>query len=108
MTTIELLYFDGCPSWQHAWNDLGEALTATRLDATVRLRNIDDLPEDERQGFGGSPTLRINGRDLEGYDGPPVYACRRYLDNQGRGWPDPERLRPAIEAAAGTGPSAGH
>lgn len=105
MLTIELLYFDGCPSWQHAWNDLGQALTATHTDATVYLRNIDDLPEDQRQGFGGSPTLRINGRDLEDYDGPPVYACRRYLQNQGRGWPDPQHLRNAIETAANAGSS---
>ncbi|MEJ2287060.1 MAG: hypothetical protein P8Y02_00175 [Deinococcales bacterium] len=100
MPTIELLYFDDCPSWQHAWNDLGEALAASRIDATVRLRNIDDLPDDQRQGFGGSPTLRINGRDLAGYDGPPVRACRRYLDNEGRGWPDPRQLRHALEAAS--------
>jgi len=107
MLTIELLHFDGCPSWQHAWNDLGEALSATRIDATVHLSNIDDLPEDQRHGFGGSPTLRINGRDLEDYDGPPVYACRRYLDNQGHGWPDPQRLRSAIEAAAKASSSTG-
>ena len=99
MLTIELLYFDGCPSWQHAWNDLGQALTAARTDATVHLRNIDDLPENQRQGFGGSPTLRINGRDLEDYDGPPVYACRRYLDNDGRGWPSQTLLQESLRAA---------
>ncbi len=103
MPIVELLYFDGCPSWQRAWNDLGEVLVASAIDATVRRRNIDDLPEDQRHGFAGSPTLRINGRDLDGYDGPAVYACRRYLDNEGRGWPTPERLRRALEAAAADG-----
>ncbi len=101
MPVIELLYFDGCPSWQRAWNELGEVLAACRVEASVRLRNVEDLPEGQRQGFGGSPTLRIDGRDLDGYQGPPVQACRRYLDNEGRGWPDPRRLRRAIEAAAG-------
>lgn len=104
MPIIELLYFDGCPSWKRAWNDLGEVLVASRIDATVHVRNIDDLPDDERHGFAGSPTIRIDGHDLEGYDGPPLYACRRYVDNRGLGWPDPRGLRRAIETAAG-GPS---
>jgi len=104
MPTIELLFFDGCPSWQHAWKDLGDVLATSRIDASVRLRNIDDLPEDQRHGFAGSPTLRIDGRDLEGYDGPPVHACRRYVRNQGRGWPDPDDLRRALAAATSGSP----
>lgn len=100
MLRIDLLCFDGCPSWRHAWSDLGDVLSASRIDATVRLCNIDDLPDEQRQGFGGSPTLRINGRDLEGYEGPPVFACRRYLNNEGLGWPDPQQLRRTIEATA--------
>ena len=108
MTTIELIYFDGCPSWEHAWNDLGEILAATRVESAVQLRNIEDVPDVQRRGFGGSPTLRIDGRDLEGYDGPPVYACRRYLDNQGRGWPDRQHLVNALEASATADSSTGH
>lgn len=98
MRTIELLYFDGCPSWQEAWNELGRALAATRAPATVRLVNVADLPEPQKAGFAGSPTLRIDGRDLEGYDGPPVLACRRYPANEGRGWPSHEQLQRALQA----------
>lgn len=101
MVTIELLYFDDCPSWERAWSELGRALTETGTDATVRLRNIADLAEDQRTGFAGSPTVRIDGVDLERYDGPTVMACRRYLDNEGRGWPSAERLRERLIAAAG-------
>lgn len=104
MITIELLYFDGCPSWEHAWTELGRALAAAGTDATVRLRDINHLPENERTGFAGSPTLLIDGRDLEGYDGPGVMACRRYVSNEGRGWPSQallqERLGAASEASA--------
>lgn len=99
MVIVELLYFDGCPGWSHAWSALGEALASCRVDATVRLRNIDDVPAAQCRGFAGSPTVRINGRDLEGYDGPALRACRRYPHNGGRGWPDPTELRRAIEAA---------
>ncbi|MEX2535608.1 MAG: hypothetical protein WD273_08415 [Trueperaceae bacterium] len=105
MVTIELLYFDGCPSWQHAWTELGLALNETRTDATVRLRNIEALPESERRGFAGSPTLRIAGRDLEGYDGPAVMACRRYEGNAGRGWPPQPQLQQRLRASGSEEPA---
>jgi hypothetical protein len=99
MIRIELLYFDGCPSWQQAWNELGIALAESDIPATVRLQNIETLPEEQLQGFGGSPTLRINSRDLDGYDGPPLRACRRYTNNEGRGWPNQTRLQEALRTA---------
>lgn len=103
MTKIELLYFEGCPSWQSAWSELGWAVVETGAAASVRLLDIATLPESDRSGFAGSPTIRIDGRDLEGYDGPPVLACRRYAHNEGRGWPTREQLRNAlIDATAST------
>ena len=103
MIDIELLYFDGCPSWRRAWNDLGSALAATETQARVWLRDVGDLSEEQLWGFGGSPTVRIDGRDLEGYEGPPLLACRRYAGNEGRGWPSVMRLRDALQAKAGAG-----
>ncbi|MEX2501469.1 MAG: hypothetical protein WD336_03755 [Trueperaceae bacterium] len=105
MTTIELLYFDGCPSWEHAWDELGRALAHTGVDAAVHLRNVETLPDAERTGFAGSPTIRIDGVDLEGYDGPAVMACRRYQDNDGRGWPSAALLRERLDGAKGNQPS---
>ena len=98
---IELIYFDGCPSWERAWTELGRALVDSGLGADVRLRHIDTLDENEKRGFAGSPTLRIDGRDFEGYDGPPVMACRRYQSNEGRGWPSAERIQVALGTSAG-------
>lgn len=105
MITIELLYFGGCPSWMQAWTDLGVALAETGVDATVRLRDIEALSEDELTGFAGSPTLRLDGTDLEGYDGPPLVACRRYESNEGRGWPSAALLHERLAAAATNGAS---
>jgi len=99
MTTIELLYFDGCPSWQKAWNDLGLLLAETGIDATVRLRDVMPMTEDERVGFAGSPTIRIDGVDLEGNEAPGVFACRRYAENGGLGWPSVALLRERLTAA---------
>ena len=99
MITIELLYFDGCPSWKHAWDDLGLVIAETGVDANVRLRNIEALPSAELEGFAGSPSVRIDGLDLEAYDGPPVVACRRYEDNESRGWPSITLLRERLSTA---------
>jgi len=100
MTRIELLYFDGCPSWRRAWNDLGTALVETGVVAEVRLRDVMAMSEEERRGFAGSPTIRVDGIDLEGYDGPGILACRRYGENDWRGWPSRDLLRDRLRAAA--------
>jgi hypothetical protein len=97
---VELLYFEGCPSWERAWAELGRALVELDLSACVCLRDIAELTDAEKAGFAGSPTIRINGRDLAGYEGPPILACRRYLDNGGRGWPSQAPLRRQLRAAS--------
>jgi len=100
MTHIDLYYFDGCPSWQQAWRDLGTVLSETGLDATVRLRDVMALDDEARRGFAGSPSIHVDGVDLEGYDGEGVMACRRYEENDGRGWPSLDLLRMRLGADA--------
>lgn len=100
MIESDLLYFEGCPSWHTAWAELGKALVTMDLDATVHLHNVQHLAEDERQGFAGSPTIKIDGRDLEGRSGQAVLACRRYLDNSGKGWPSQALLEARLREVA--------
>lgn len=97
---IELLYFPGCPSYARAWRELLEVIAEHRLDAAVRPRVVDDPARADALGFAGSPTIRVNGHDLEGYAGPAVLACRRYGENGGRGWPSRELLERALLRAA--------
>ena len=101
MTQIEVLYFEGCPSWQYAWAALGTVLAESHCDASVRLRDATMMAPEELAGFAGSPTIRIDGIDLFGYGGPAVMACRRYDDNGGRGWPSMESLRTRLRGALG-------
>ena len=98
MRTLELLYFDGCPSWTHAWAALGQALVDERIDAIVRLRDVGTMDPDELVGFAGSPTIRVDGVDLFGYAGPPVMACRRYGDPAPKGSPNVEALRARLSS----------
>jgi len=87
MERIELLYFDGCPSWHDAWSALGTVLAEMGCDVPVRLRDVTRMDPEELDGFAGSPTIRVDGADLFGYRGPMLMACRRYEEDGGQGWP---------------------
>ena len=91
-TKIELLYFSGCPSYKQVWSDLLDIITEHRLDASVRLVYIDSFEKANTLNFAGSPTVKVNGTDLENYDGEGVMACRVYDDNGRKGWPSKRLL----------------
>ncbi len=90
---IELLYFDGCPSYKNTWNDLLEVITEHDLEVTVRLTKVRNVEQADALHFAGSPTIRVNGRDLEGYRGDGVMACRIYEENGGKGYPSKALLQ---------------
>lgn len=50
--TIDLLYFDGCPSYRQAWNDILEVLVEEKKDASVRLIAVEDMAQ---QGSSQGP-----------------------------------------------------
>ena len=100
---VELLYWDGCPSHPRALADLRAALAETGLDPeAIEVREVPDQQAAEREGFTGSPTIRIDGRDVvDPGDEPVMLACRVY---RRRDWridpvPDPADLRDALASA---------
>ena len=98
-TCIDLLYFVGCPSYRRVCRDLVEVISKRGLDACVRLVRIDTPERAEALHLAGSPTVKVNGYDLEGYDGPGVLACRVYRENGGKGWPSRQQLERALSAS---------
>ncbi len=61
---VELLYFEGCPSWKVADARLTEALECTgRADISVQRRLVETPQQAEEMQFNGSPTIRIDGID---------------------------------------------
>ena len=96
---IDLLYFEGCPSCEQTQADLAQVLAAADLDATVRFVEVQTSEQADTLHFAGSPTVKVNGVDLEGYDGPGVMACRVYQENSGKGWPSRALLERALTAA---------
>lgn len=60
---------------------------------------VEDLVRARELCFAGSPTIRVNGRDIEDYQGDGAMACRVYKENDGRGWPGKSLLRGKIKTA---------
>ena len=97
---IELLVFDGCPN-EEAARALVERVAA-ELSLAPRLSRVvvPDADAAERMRFLGSPTIRVNGHDIEpGADGRNNYAlaCRVYGTGAGvSAQPDEDWLRQAL------------
>jgi hypothetical protein len=100
---VELLFWAGCPSHPEALAQLREALAELGHDPdAVTVREIADDRQAAAERFIGSPTIRIDGRDVvDPGDEPPALNCRVYRRRDGRfsPTPDPEDLRDALRAA---------
>src|SRR4051812_22440286 len=100
----ELLWWEGCPSWQRALEMLRAEVERAGLDpSAVDVIEITSEADAERQGFPGSPTIRLDGRDVQpaGPDQPGGLSCRVYRRRDGgvSPLPDPEDLREALQRA---------
>jgi hypothetical protein len=98
--TVEILYFDGCPNHQAA-RELVERIAAEEgIVPALRLVEVPSLDEAEAQRFLGSPSIRVNGHDVEpGADERDTFvlACRLYRTPSGpRGQPADEWVRAAL------------
>ncbi len=90
---IELLYWNGCPSHPEALELLQTVLAERGLDATVELHEVRTDEEAQTLRFPGSPTIRVDGRDVDaaGADGRPALTCRIYYPADGPVSPIPSR-----------------
>ena len=61
---IEMLYFSGCPSWEQTIDDLKSVLLEKGFKPEIKLLKIESDEDAKKQKFPGSPTIRVNGRDL--------------------------------------------
>jgi hypothetical protein len=62
---IEILYFPGCPNHEPTVNLAREVLGELGLEAEIREVAVETPEEAEAQRFVGSPTVRVNGVDIE-------------------------------------------
>lgn len=104
---VEFLWWRECPSWERALADLRAAMQERGLDPEgLALIEIDGEEAAAREGFVGSPTIRVNGADVQpaAADEPVGLNCRVYRRRDGRvsPLPDPLDVRAAL-AAGGAG-----
>jgi hypothetical protein len=101
---IELHWFEECPNHHAVRQMLQEALAERGLSVPVVEVDIGDQATAKRYQSPGSPTIRINGRDVEpDYQDPEDYTprCRLYHTNGGMsGVPDPAWISNALDGAA--------
>ena len=92
---VELLYWDADPEYMAARQDLVEVLTEDAFETTIQMVAIGSQADAELLGFRGSPTIRIDGHDVEPDPEQPVgLSLRRPL-------PSKETIRRAVERARG-------
>ena len=91
--TIELLYWEGCPSHPEARELLQEMLDERGIREPIQVREVLTHDEAVELRFPGSPTIRIDGRDVDpvGAGAPPGLTCRVYRLEDGRVSPVPSR-----------------
>jgi len=95
---VEILYFEGCPTYEHTERTLREILSGSGTEAELTLVAVDTDEEAQRLRFLGSPTLRVNGEDLSPVpDRAYALGCRMYATPEGlKGSPTAEMLKEAL------------
>ena len=95
---IEVFYVPGCPNHQPAIDSLKDVLRSATIDAPIQEIAVMDEATASRLKFPGSPTIRIDGSDVES-NHPECYglACRLY--SNGTGVPSREILERALAQA---------
>jgi hypothetical protein len=101
---IEFLYWEGCPSHPEARRRLREVMDEMGIETAVE--EIEVLTDDQayRLEFPGSPTIRINGVDVDPTGASQMASaltCRVYRLEDGRFSPVPSRemIRQALQAS---------
>ncbi len=100
---IELLYFDGCPSWEAGLINLQTALQEEGLSTSVEMVKVVSDEDAARLKFLGSPHFRVDGMDLW-HEERNVYSlsCRVYPTPNGiKGYPTVQMLKEKLHAVVG-------
>lgn len=77
---VEILYFEGCPNHAPALEMARRTLDREKIDAEVRSVEVPDEKIAESLRFLGSPSVRVDGVDIEpGREkDSPFFGCRTY------------------------------
>lgn len=90
---IDFLFWRGCPSHPEARELLRDVLAQRGVEAEIVEREVTTQAEADELAFPGSPTIRVDGRDVDpaGASARPALNCRIYHLPNGRVSPIPTR-----------------
>ena len=95
---VEVFFVPGCPNHEPAIEHLRKVLRSEAINASIQEIAVTDEAMARSLKFPGSPTVRINGRDVESTSTRSYgLACRLY--SGGSGVPPLEVLQKAITGA---------
>lgn len=88
---VEIQLFEGCPNSGKMIEGVQEAIKLSCLDAEYSETYVETPEAAEKVKFRGSPTVLVNGIDLENLPEPVTanLACRYYMN----GLPSAEAIR---------------
>jgi len=65
MITVDILYHEDCTHYATAIRYIKEVLAEEGIEATINEINVATAEAAQELNFFGSPTIRINGEDIE-------------------------------------------
>lgn len=82
---VQLLYYLECPSHERALELIQQALAEEGRHAEIEIIRIDTQEQAQAHQFIGSPTIRINGVEIQPQpDLPYRLTCRTFIHEDGR------------------------
>jgi hypothetical protein len=101
---VEILYFEGCPNHEAARALVERVAGELGVEPEIEVVQVPDADAAAQLRFLGSPTVRVNGRDVEpGAEerGDFIFSCRVYRSERGlSGQPEVSWVRKALSEAA--------
>lgn len=91
---IEFLYWEDCPSHPQAWSLLQEVMAELGVELPIEQIEVVTDEDAERLEFPGSPTIRVNGVDIDPAGAAQMgtaLTCRIYRLQDGRFSPVPSK-----------------
>ncbi len=100
---VELLYWEGDPDYMRTRQNLVEVLNEDAFETPIQMIAVGSEADAELLAFPGSPTIRIDRRDIHPDSAGQVgLHLRRYPAPDGEtGVPDKHLIRRAVEEARG-------
>ena len=102
---VEVLYVEHCPNFPAALALVERVAADLGVDVQVRATRISDQAAADRARFVGSPTVRVDGRDVDPEGelaAEYTLECRLYRhEHRLAGYPQDRSVRDALLRAAG-------